>query len=79
MDTLLAITPDMTVLDIVAAHKGTEAVFRARDQAAGECILCNALFDTVRQVARRYSLDLDDLLADLAAAAGQSPDKTPES
>ena len=79
MDTLPAITPDMTVLDIVAVHKGTEAVFRVRDQAAGECILCNALFDTVRQVAQRYSLDLDALMADLRAAAGQSRGNEPES
>ena len=60
---------DMTVLDIVAAHKATEAVFRARDEQAGECILCQALFETVGAVAERYGLDLDALLADLEAAA----------
>lgn len=73
------ITSDMTVLDVVAAHRPTEDVFRSHDETAGECIMCNALFDTVAQVAERYALDLDALLADLRAAAAPSPDQTPES
>ena len=67
---------DMTVLDIVASHKATEEVFRSRDAQAGECVLCRALFDTLGQMAQRYGLDLDALLADLETAA-QAADKTP--
>jgi len=63
------ITPDMTLLDIVRTHPATEAVFRARDEQAGECLLCKALFETVGDAARRYGLDLDALLADLEQAA----------
>jgi len=72
-------TPDMTLLDIVAADRSTEAVFRARDEAAGECILCNALFDTLDAMTRRYALDLDALLADLEASVGHAPDPDRES
>jgi hypothetical protein len=63
------ITPDMTLLDVVHQYRATEAVFRARDEQAGECLLCKALFETVADVAARYGLDLDALLADLDAAA----------
>jgi hypothetical protein len=63
------ITPDMTLLDVVHQYRSTEAVFRARDEQAGECLLCKALFETVADVAARYGLDLEALLADLEAAA----------
>ncbi|WP_353616778.1 hypothetical protein [Desulfovibrio sp. Huiquan2017] len=63
------VTPDMTLLDIVHRYRATEPVFRARDEQAGECLLCKALFETVADVAARYGLDLDALMADLEAAA----------
>jgi hypothetical protein len=63
------ITPDMTLLDVVQVSRATEDVFRARDEQAGECLLCNALFDTVAATAGRYGLDLDELLEDLERAA----------
>nr|WP_207263845.1 hypothetical protein [Desulfovibrio sp. Huiquan2017] len=59
----------MTLLDIVHRYRATEPVFRARDEQAGECLLCKALFETVADVAARYGLDLDALMADLEAAA----------
>jgi hypothetical protein len=62
----------MTLLDIVHQHRATEAVFRARDEQAGECLLCKALFETVADAAARYGLDLDKLLADLDAAASEA-------
>jgi hypothetical protein len=67
------ITPDMTLLDIVHAHPATEAVFRSRDAAAGVCLLCTALFDTVADAAARHGLDLEDLLAELEHAARDTP------
>ena len=63
------ITADMTVLDTVAAWKETQAVFQRYDALAGECICCNALFETIGDMAQKYGLDLDGLLADLDAAA----------
>jgi len=65
------ITPDMTLLDVVHRYRSTEAVFRARDEQAGECLLCKALFETVADTAARYGLDLDALLADLETAASE--------
>ena len=61
------IEPRMTVLDIVGRYRATEAVFKRWDSRAGECICCQALFDTVAQVAERYRLDLDQLMAELNA------------
>lgn len=63
------IRPDMTLLDVVARYEAAVPVFQARDEQAGECLLCSALFETVEAVAERYGLDLDGLLADLEAAA----------
>jgi len=62
------IDPRMTVLDIVSRYRTTEAVFRAWDRRAGECICCRALFDTLQQAADRYGLDLERLTAELDAA-----------
>ena len=59
------IDPRMTVLDIISRFRSTEAVFKRWDSLAGECICCHALFDTVQQVADRYGLDLDQLMAEL--------------
>jgi hypothetical protein len=59
------IRPDMTVLDIVSKHRETEAVFKRYDEKAGECICCQALFDSVQDVAEKYGLDLGQLISDL--------------
>ena len=64
---LSCIGPRMTVLDILSRHRETEAVFKAWDSRAGACICCQALFDTVQQVADRYGLDLDRLMAEINA------------
>jgi len=64
------VEPGMTVLEVVSRHRATETVFKAWDHRAGECICCQALFDTVRQVAERYRLDLNRLVAELNDAAG---------
>ena len=69
---LSCIDPRMTVLDILSRHPDTEAVFKAWDSRAGECICCQALFDTVQQVADRYGLNLDQLLAEINAAVNQA-------
>jgi hypothetical protein len=61
----LNVEPEMTVLDIISAHRETEAVFRSYGEAAGECICCNALFETLKEMTNRYGLDLEEVLTDL--------------
>jgi hypothetical protein len=38
---------DEEVLDVVEKHPATQAVFEAYEAQAGECICCNALFQTI--------------------------------
>ena len=52
-------------------HPATQAVFEHYDELAGECICCNALFQTLEEVAAKYSLDLGALLEDINRAAGK--------
>lgn len=63
------ITPDMTVLDVLSSYRETEAVFRRYDALAGECICCRALFDTLKNMASKYALDLEELMSNLQDAA----------
>lgn len=63
------IDPDMTVLDIVSAHKNTIEVFKEFDGQAGACICYTSLFVSLRAVADTYRLDLDLLLSELEKAA----------
>ncbi len=64
-DTNNPIHPEMTVLDVVSRYRQTEAVFKRYDARAGECICCQALFESLRDVAEKYHLDLKGLLTDL--------------
>lgn len=64
-----SLRPEMTVLDVVSRYRQTEAVFRKYDEKAGVCLCCQALFDSLQDVAERYGLDLVKLLADLEAVA----------
>jgi len=61
------IHPEMTVLDVVSRYRRTEAVFKSYDARAGECICCQALFESLRDVAERYDLNLNKLMAELEA------------
>jgi hypothetical protein len=63
------LSPVMTVLDTISRYRATESVFKSWDDRAGECICCNALFDTVEQVSIRYGLNLNVLMAELDLAA----------
>jgi len=62
------ITPDMTVLDVIDRYRNTESIFRKYDEQAGVCICCQALFETIGDVAAKYELDLDHFLSDLEDA-----------
>jgi hypothetical protein len=59
------IDPGMTILDVVSMNRQTETVFRRYDEKAGACLCCEALFETLSEVAIRYELDLDHLVNDL--------------
>lgn len=67
--TAKAFTPQMSVLDVVAACRETETVFARYSEWVGRCLCCEALFDTLEQVAESHGFDLAVLIADLEAAA----------
>lgn len=62
---MTTITPNMSLLEIVELSPRSEEVFHQYDDEAGCCLLCNNLFDSLEEVARTYSLDLDQILAKL--------------
>lgn len=59
------ITPNMSLLQIVELSPQSEDVFHEYDHEAGCCLLCNNLFDSLEEVARIYSLDLNHILTRL--------------
>ena len=71
------ISSEMTVLDVISKHRKTEAVFRQYDKLTGECICCRVLFDSIRNVAKKYDLDSEKFMNDLNAAAN-SPNQEPD-
>ena len=62
------ISPTMTVLDIISKYRETEAVFRQYDERAGECICCQALFESIKNVAKKYSLNMEKFMNELNEA-----------
>jgi len=67
----VAITPEMTLIEVLHQHRQTEAVFRRYEGEAQGCLLCHALFDTLAEAAAKYGLDLDRLMQDLQESAGE--------
>jgi len=63
------IRPEMTVLDVISKYRQTESVFKQYDQQAGECICCQALFESLKDVAARYNFNLEEMLTDLETTA----------
>lgn len=61
------IHPEMTILDVLHLYPQTEAVFRKYDRQAGVCLCCQALFESLREIAQKYSVNLEMLLDDLKA------------
>jgi len=68
-DGVKVITKDQEVLGVVEKHPATQSVLEEYDERAGECICCNALFQTIEEVAAKYGLDLERLLKDINNAA----------
>ncbi len=69
------ISPKMTVLDVISRYEDTEAIFKKYEEKTGACILCEALFEPIQNVAERYDLDLKKLLAELVAVANLKGEK----
>jgi len=65
----VTIASDTLLLDIVSRWPATETVFRRYDEVAGVCLCCTCLFDTIEDVASRFSLDLKVFLRDIEKAA----------
>jgi hypothetical protein len=59
------ILSSMTLLEIIELRPNAVEVFRQYEQAAGSCLLCNNLFDSLESVAIRYDIELDKLLEEL--------------
>jgi hypothetical protein len=62
---MTVITPNMSLLQIVELSPRAEEVLHQYDDEAGCCLLCNNLFDSLEEVAKVYSLDLNEILAKL--------------
>ncbi len=62
---MTAITAKMNLLEIVETIPRAEEIIRQYDEEAGCCLLCSNLFDSLEDVARTYSLDLNQILAKL--------------
>lgn len=63
-DGVNVITKDQEVLGLVEKHPATQSVLEEHDEQVGECICCNALFQTIEEVAAKYSLNLEGFLED---------------
>ncbi|WDC83438.1 disulfide oxidoreductase [Caloramator sp. mosi_1] len=61
----MCINKDMIILDIVEKYPETEDVFHMYDEAAGTCILCSNLFDSLENALNKYGLDLDKVMHQL--------------
>jgi len=59
------ITPNMTVLEVINRYPDTESVFKKYDEQAGVCICCQSLFETLKDVSKKYDIDLDQLMTEL--------------
>jgi hypothetical protein len=58
------------VLEVIDRYPTLQSVFEKYDERAGECFCCSALFQSIEEVAIKYSIDLDALLEDLNGGAG---------
>lgn len=59
------LTKEMQILDIVSEYPETEEIFRAYDEEANRCVLCNNLFDSLEDFSVEYDIDLGNLISKL--------------
>jgi len=63
----------MTVLDVVSKNESTVEIFNSYNDMAGECICCNALFETVNDIIRKYNINSEEFLLRLKDAIKNEP------
>ncbi|MHB8121956.1 MAG: hypothetical protein ACYDG4_07350 [Desulfuromonadaceae bacterium] len=56
------VTTETTVFELIELYPETELVFEHYTRRVGICICCEALFCTLREVADRYEIDIDELM-----------------
>jgi iron-sulfur cluster repair protein YtfE (RIC family) len=59
------ITQNMTPLDIVEKYPETEKVFHEYDIILEKCLLCNNLFDTIKDIAAEHNLNINEMIEKL--------------
>lgn len=59
------IDPDLTILDIVSKYRETETIFKKYDEKAGVCLCCEDLFNSLKDIADKYCMNLEEIIADL--------------
>jgi len=68
------ITQNMTVLEVIDRYPDTESVFKKYNEQAGVCICCQSLFEPLKDVSKKYDIDLDQLMAELEARMNGTSD-----
>ena len=63
------IRPTSQLWEIIFHHRATEAVFKQYEEETGQCLCCQHLFESLEDTARRYGLDLEEMLKRLDQAA----------
>jgi hypothetical protein len=59
------VTKKTILLDLVEKHPESEDIVRQYDQAAGTCMLCHCLFDSIEKIESTYDIDLTQMINEL--------------
>ncbi|MGH4117617.1 hypothetical protein [Clostridium sp.] len=59
------ITQKMILLDIVEEYPETDVVFHEYDTVAGECVLCNNLFESIEYIVEKYKFNANEIIGKL--------------
>lgn len=65
------ITSEVTVLEVIERYREIESVFRKYDEQEGGYLCCQALFETIGEMAEKYRLNLDQSLSNLEPVNSQ--------
>lgn len=66
----MIIVKSMRIIDIIETYPETEDIFRQYDAKCKAVIMFQYLYETVEQVAKRYELNLDEMLVRLNKVIG---------
>ena len=65
-----AIAPATVMIDIISQYRHTEPIFKNLEEETGTCVLCEGLFLSLGDAARKFGFDLDAVLKKLRATVG---------